>query len=46
MGLRSPYRPPRPHTKGARNWRRIAFGERIVDKHCVITGWEAVSVPY
>jgi hypothetical protein len=46
MGLRSPYRPPSPHTKRARNWRRIAFGERLVDKHGRVTDWEAVSPPY
>jgi hypothetical protein len=46
MGLRSPYRPPKRHTRRARNWRRIEFGERIVDKHGRLTDWEAVSPPY
>lgn len=38
--------PPAKGTKRARNWRKIEFGQRIVDKHGVPTDWEAVSVPY
>jgi hypothetical protein len=46
MGLRSPYRPPKRHTRRARNWRRIEFGERLVDKYGRLTDWEAISPPY
>jgi hypothetical protein len=39
-------RPPGRGTRRARNWRTIVFGERIIDKHGVVTDWEAVSPPY
>ena len=39
-------RTPGTETRRARNWRKIEFGERIVDKHGVVTDWEAVSPPY
>jgi hypothetical protein len=46
VGLRDPYRPPKPHTRRARHWRRIEFGERLINKHGVLTDWEALSPPY
>ena len=38
--------PPGKGTRRARNWRKIEFGQRIVNKHGVTTDWEAVSPPY
>jgi hypothetical protein len=38
--------PPAKGTRRARNWRKIEFGQRIVDKYGKLTDWEAVSPPY
>jgi hypothetical protein len=37
---------PKSHTRRARNWRTIVFGERITNKHGRLTDWEVVSPPY
>jgi hypothetical protein len=39
-------RVPMRGTRRARNWRKIEFGQRIVDKYGVLTDWEALSPPY
>jgi hypothetical protein len=39
-------RTPLRGTRRARNWRKIEFGQRIVDKHGELTDWEAISPPY
>jgi hypothetical protein len=39
-------RTPGRGTRRARNWRKIVFGERIVNKYGEVTDWEAVSPPY
>jgi hypothetical protein len=39
-------RTPGRGTRRARHWRKIVFGERIVNKHGEVTDWEAVSPPY
>jgi hypothetical protein len=38
--------PPGRGTRRSRNWRRLEFGKRIVDKYGRTTDWEAVSPPY
>lgn len=38
--------PPDKGTRRARNWRKLEFGDRIVDKYGRTTDWEAVSPPY
>jgi hypothetical protein len=39
-------RTPGRGTRRAKNWRKIEFGQRLVNKHGVVTDWEAVSPPY